>query len=235
MAVHDHHRGRVKDRFARSGLDGMHDHEVLELLLFYAIPRIDVNPIAHRLMERFHTLHAVFEASAEELCAVEGIGESSALLIRLTMALMRRYGIDRKEHGMLGACLQSTEDIGDYVLPHFFGLRFELVLMVCVDHKGAVLSCEELSRGTIDEASISVRRVVESALSHRAHGVVLAHNHPHGTAMPSVADVQTTREVQAALRLVNIQLLDHIVVADIAETDDGLRDDYVSMRESKQI
>lgn len=235
MGVHDNHRDRVKSKFRKSGLDDLHDHEVLELLLFYAIPRVDVNPIAHALMGRFGTLHAVFEASVEELCRVEGIGENSATLIRLTMDIMRRYGIDRKEHMLLHKRLDSTEAFGDYVTPHFFGLRYELVLMVCVDHKGVVISCEELSRGSVDETGISVRKVVEAALACRAHGVVLAHNHPQGLALASDADVAVTREIRDALALVGIPLLDHIIVADPADPEDGLQDDYISMHENQII
>lgn len=235
MGVHDNHRNRVKATFRKSGFHGMHDHEVLELLLFYAIPRIDVNPIAHALMAHFGALHAVFEAPIEELCKIDGIGENSATLIHAMMELIRRYGIDRKEHTMLKSCLNSTQAIGDYVTPHFLGLGYEMVLMVCVDHKGMVISCEEIGRGSLDETSISVRKVAEIALARKAHGVILAHNHPHGLALASQADLIATRAVADALRTIGVHLLDHIIVADLADIENGLQDDYISLREDRMI
>lgn len=223
MAMHEDHRRRVKQKFRAGGLDAMHDHEVLELLLFYAIPRIDVNPVAHRLMERFGSLHRVMEAPVEELLRVEGIGENSALLLHLCSALFRRCEVDRAQRIMKQKPLSSTDEIGAYMVPHFLGLRDEAVLLACVDNRGLVLDCQEIARGTVNETSVTVRRIVELAMLFNASSVILAHNHPGGLALPSREDVATTRRIQAGLEAVGVRLLDHIIVAD---------GDFVSLRDS---
>ncbi len=226
MSVHKDHRQRVKQKFLELGLKGFHDHEMLELLLFYAIPRKDVNPIAHALLQRFGSLSGVFEASVAELQQTEGIGESAAVLVHLCIELFRSYAIDRTQQSMGKLCLTSTQLIGDYLKPYFTGLCEELLMMACVDHKGSVLYCGELGRGSLDGVSVSVRTIVEIAMRHHAHGVILAHNHPHGIALPSQQDMTLTELIRKGLRTVEIQLLDHVIYAD---------DDYVSFRESRLV
>lgn len=223
MAVHDDHRRRVKQKFRDNGLDAMHDHEALELLLFYSIPRIDVNPVAHRLMERFGSLHRVLEAPIEELMRVKGIGENSALLLHLCSALCRRCEVDRAEQTMKQKPISSTEEIGIYMVPRFLGMRDEVVMLACVDNRGIVLDCQEIARGSVNETSITVRRIVELAMLFNAAGVILAHNHPSGLALPSREDITTTKRVQAGLDAVGVRLLDHVIVAD---------GDFVSLRDS---
>lgn len=226
MAIHDEHRRRVKQKFRDHGLQAMHDHEALELLLFYSIPRIDVNPIAHRLMERFGNLHRVLEAPVEELMRVKGIGENSALLIRLCSALFRRGEVDRVEQSMKQKPIASTEDIGQYMVPRFLGMRDEVVMLACVDNCGLVLDCQEIARGSVNETSITVRRIVELAMLFNAASVILAHNHPNGLALPSREDITTTKRVQAGLEAVGVRLLDHVIVAD---------GDFVSLRDSGMV
>ncbi|MGE4549514.1 MAG: RadC family protein [Intestinibacillus sp.] len=223
MAMHEDHRRRVKQKFRAGGLDTMHDHEVLELLLFYAIPRIDVNPVAHRLMERFGSLHRVLEAPVEELLRVDGIGENSALLLHLCSELFRRYEVDRSKCALKQKPLSSTGEIGAYMAPRFLGLRDEVVLLASVDNRGLVLDCQEIARGTVNEANVPVRRIVELAMLFNASSVILAHNHPNGLALPSREDIATTRRIQAGLEAVGVRLLDHIIVAD---------GDFVSLRDS---
>lgn len=223
MAVHDDHRKRMKQKFRENGLDALHDHEALELLLFYAIPRVDVNPVAHRLMERFGSLHRVLEAPVEELAQVDGIGENSALLLQLCSQLARRCEVDRSEHSLRQKPLTSTALIGAFMAPRFRGLRDEAVLLACVDNRGIVLDCQEIARGTVNETGAPVRKIVELAIRFNASGAILAHNHPNGLALPSREDIATTRRIQAGLEAVGVRLIDHIIVAD---------DDFVSRRDS---
>lgn len=225
MSVHDEHRQRVKQKFRAHGLDTMHDHEVLELLLFFAIPRRDVNPIAHRLIKQFGSLYRVLEEPVEELMRVEGIGESSALMIRLCGDMIRRYQIDRMQLGQGQLPLDSTERIGKYMLPYFVGMRDEVVMLACVDNRGIVLNCQIVGRGSVCEANVSVRKIVELAMRFNASGVVLAHNHPGGHGLPSGDDIYTTKCIQDALKTIGVTLLDHVIIGH----DD---DDFVSMRES---
>lgn len=220
MSIHDGHRQRLKERFRQEGLDKFDEIQVLELLLFYAIPQRDTNPLAHRLLEHFGSLAQVLEAPAEELEKVSGVGANVATLLSLTTALARYYMVSR---GNQTAVLTSTEMCGDYLLPYFVGRRNETVFLLCLDAKCKVLGCKEVGEGSVNSASVPIRRIVEMALSMNATSVVLAHNHPSGLAIPSGEDVQTTRRLAVALDSVDITLADHVVVAD---------DDYVSMAQS---
>lgn len=235
MGEHDHHRARLMDRFLKYGLDNFQDHEVLELLLFFAIPRIDTNPLGHRLMKEFSCLYSVLEAPVEELTKVDGIGSKSACLIHLVMELVRRYGIDRQQHEALNQCMNSPEQFGSFLQPYFTGLRREVVMLACFDHKGKALSCDKISEGTLGEAYISPRAVVENALRHNAHGVVLAHNHPGGVALPSAADVEITTQIQKALQTVDIHLFDHLVFGSVTELGTGELQDYISLRQNRML
>ena len=220
MPIHDGHRQRVKDRFCKEGLDHFEEHQVLELLLFYCIPRIDTNPIAHRLLENFGSLAKVLEAPVEELEKIEGIGHNAAVFLSLITAAGRYYQINSASQNV---ALRTVEECGKYLLPLFYGRRNEMVYLLCLDAKCKVLTCKLLGEGSVNSAGVPIRRIVETALAANATSVILAHNHPSGLAVPSDADVQTTYRIAMALDAVEIELLDHIVVAD---------DDFVSMTQS---
>ena len=220
MAIHDGHRQRLKERFLRSGLDSFTDVQVLELALFYCIPRKDTNPIAHALLEHFGSLSQVLEASVEELQSVPGIGENTATYLTMLPQIGRFYLVDRSQREVI---LPTIDKCGAYLVPYFFGRGTESVFLLCLDAKCKVLCCREVGQGSVNSAGISVRKIVEIALGTNATTVVLAHNHPSGLALPSAEDIQTTRRVAAALRAVEVHLADHIVVAD---------GDYVSMVQS---
>ena len=220
MSLHDGHRARKREQFNTHGLDAFADHEALELLLFYAIPRRNVNPIAHRLMERFGSLDGVFSASLEELTSVEGVGKNAATLIRLLFPLCRRV---RTAANGRPTILDTTERVGEYFLDVFFGEKTEKLYEACLDAKGKLLGLYCLSEGGADRVSINMRRAVENALSSNASAVVLSHNHPSGIALPSEEDVHTTMQLDAALRAVGVHLADHVIVAD---------EDFVSLRQS---
>ena len=220
MAMHDGHRQRLKDRFRQEGLDYFSDVQVLELLLFYCIPRIDTNPLAHRLLEQFGSLSQVLEAPVAELEKVEGMGANAATFLSLITSVGRYYLVNRAAQNTV---LNTTEKCGQYLVSHFYGRRNETVFLLCLDAKCKLLCCREIGEGSVNSAGIPVRRIVETALAANATAVVLAHNHPSGLAMPSPEDVFTTRRLAAALDTVEVVLADHIVVAD---------DDFVSMVQS---
>ncbi|MGN0976813.1 MAG: RadC family protein [Faecousia sp.] len=219
-SIHEGHRDRLKQRFLEEGLDNFTDIQALELLLFYAIPRRDTNPIAHALLDRFGSLSQVLDANVEELKKVHGVSDHAAVLLSLVPQLARYYQVDSAQRV---ECLTTLEDCGKYLLPYFFGRSSETVFLLCLDAKCKVLCCKEVGMGSVNAASVSVRNIVETALTANATAVVLAHNHPSGMALPSNEDVLTTRRVALALSAVEIRLVDHIVVAD---------GDYVSMVQS---
>lgn len=219
-SIHEGHRDRLKTRFRKHGLDSFTDIQVLELLLFYAIPRRDTNDIAHRLLDHFGGLSQVLEASPGELKRVEGVGDHAATLLSLVTQIGRFYLVDRSKKETI---LPSIDDCGKYLMSFFFGRTNETVFLLCLDSKCKVLDCKQIGEGSINSAGISIRKIVETALTLKASSVVLAHNHPSGIALPSAEDIQATRRVAAALNAVEIQLVDHIVVAD---------EDYVSLAQS---
>ncbi|HIQ67590.1 MAG TPA: DNA repair protein RadC [Candidatus Faecousia excrementigallinarum] len=220
MAVHDGHRERLKERFRTEGLDGFTEVQVLELLLFYSVPRKDTNEIAHALLEKFGTLAQVLDANPADLEKVPGMGSSSALFLKLLSAAGRRYQISRTESASI---LRTVEQCGAYLQPRFFGRKHEAVFLLCMDAKCKVLACKQVGEGSVNSAGVPIRRVVETALSANATMVVLAHNHPSGLALPSADDIQTTKRLAVALDTVEITLIDHLVFSD---------DDYVSMAQS---
>ena len=217
MSIHDGHRKRLKDQFRDGGLDNFTEYQVLELLLFYIIPRKDTNPIAHALIKRFGSLSQVLEAPVEELEKVEGIGPNAALLLNLITAVARVYMVNRTEKQKI---LRTVEACGEYLKSFFVGRRVEMVYLLCLDAKCKVLGCRMVGEGSVNSANVSIRRIVEIALGLNATSVVLAHNHPSGLAIPSGEDISTTQRVASALSAVDVQLVDHIIVAD---------DDFVSL------
>lgn len=220
MSIHDGHRERLRKRFREEGLDSFSEVQALELALFYAISRKDTNPIAHGLLDHFGSLAQVLEAPVEELCKVPGVGENTAVYLRMITELGRFYMVSRTTQTKV---LTTLEQCAEYMLPFFYGRRVETVFLLCLDAKCKVLCCKEVAKGSVNAAGISVRKVVETALGANATSVVLAHNHPSGVAVPSGEDVQTTRRIAAALAAVEVHLVDHVVVAD---------EDYVSMAQS---
>lgn len=219
MNIHAQHRQRVKNRFRNEGLDHFEELHALELLLFYALPREDTNPIAHDLLNRFGNLRNVLEAPVEQLMTVHKIGEHAAILLSLVKGLAQKYVTS----GDGAAPLNTMADCGNYLINRFIGRRDEVVMLLCLDAKRAPLCCRIVSEGSVNAAEISTRKVVEAALSVNATSVILAHNHPSGIAVPSMPDIVTTRRMGTALAAVDITLEDHIVVAGR---------DYVSLRDS---
>lgn len=220
-SIHDGHRDRLKTRFRNEGLDNFTDVQVLELMLFYCIPRQDTNDLAHRLMNQFGSLSQVLETSPEELKKVPGIGENAATFLNLIPAVARYYGVDRSNRE--DKPLRTINECGAYLKERFMGHSNETVYLLCLDAKCKPLCCPKIGEGGVNSAGIPIRRVVEAALGANATSVILAHNHPSGLALPSHEDIMTTRRVAAALDAVEVRLADHIVVAD---------DDFTSMLQS---
>ena len=220
MTTHEGHRQRLRRRFLLEGLDNFDEVQVLELLLFYAIPRRDTNPIAHALLEQFGSLSGVLEAPVSALAQVPGMGENGATLLQLVTAASRYYMIQRSSAGQV---LNTVERCGAYLTPRFFGLRDEAVCALCLDAKCGLISCKEVGRGVVNAAEVSVRAIVETALSQKAVSVILSHNHVDAYALPSREDELTTRRIRDALLLVGITLADHIIVCG---------EDYVSFADS---
>ena len=218
--VHDGHRARLKEKFRTHGLESFTDIEALELLLFYAIPRADTNELAHALLKKFRSFRGVLEADADALQRVPGIGENAAALLRLVTELNRRY---QRSGSSRGTCIRSSSDAGAFLLPQFEYRNEECSVLLCMDTAGRVIDCHVLAEGTASMVELAAREIVDIILHDKATRVILAHNHVSGVALPSAADVDATGKLYRMLKMIGVELLDHIIVRD---------GDFVSMRDS---
>lgn len=209
-SIHAGHRERIRNRLRKEGLASFSEHEVLELLLTYAIPRQDVNPLAHELIARFGRLSNVLEADETELLRVPGMGANAALLLAMMPQLMRYYQMNALGERPV---ILNVAHSKAYCAPLFVGAHEEHIYMICLNQKGHVLHLSLLHTGTIDEVPLYPRTVVKTALRHNAHSVILAHNHPSGGAQPSQADIETTKKIANALHAISIKLSDHLIFA----------------------
>ncbi len=206
---HAGHRERLRKRFIQSGLQGFAPHEVLELLLTFAIPRRDVNPLAHRLIAHFGSLHAVLQAAPEDLQAVDGVGEQASVLLSLMVPLMRAY---RQSTDAPGKNLADTQDLMRYCEALLLGERYEQLYIIGLDTGHRLLACTHISQGDEGETAVYPRRIMAAVLRCGAAHAVLCHNHPQGSAQPSRADRDLTEAIARTLKDVSISLTDHIIV-----------------------
>ncbi|MGI6684436.1 MAG: RadC family protein [Bacillota bacterium] len=208
--THKGHRKRFKARFLEEGLDSFDDHQVLELLLFFSIPQKDTNVIAHTLINKYGSLSGVLEADPKDLATTSGIGENSAVLLSLIPSLSRRYLKDRWGERPR---LDSTSRAGEYVVSLCTGRIYEVFFVICLDAQCRVIYPALAHEGTINQAPVYPRIIVEIALRHKAHSVILAHNHPGGSANPSRQDIEATQKIKSALNSISIQVVDHIIAS----------------------
>lgn len=206
--MHEGHRKNLRKSFVTTGLEGKTEHQALELLLTYAMPRIDVNPVAHELIDRFGSLAGVMDADIEELQKVNYISENGAVLLKLIPQLSRMYHESKwKDKPRLG----SIVEVKEFMKPKFMGETKEVLYMLCLDNHCCLNSINKLSEGTIDRSPVYIRDVVNLALRNNAKQVILAHNHPSGNVEPSPADIRMTQQVAAALKPMEMELIEHII------------------------
>jgi DNA repair protein RadC len=204
------HRHRLRERFVQSQTNGMHEYEVLELLLTYAIPRRDVKPIAKELTARFGSLHGVLDAHQEELKEIPYVGATSVTLIKLVKDVCCLYLAGRMEKKDV---LNTPSRVVQFATMKLAGLPHEAFMALFLNTQNELLAYEIVNEGTIDQVAVYPRRVVEKALTHHAAGLILVHNHPSGYAEPSEDDRRLTRSLKEASQLFDIRVLDHLIVA----------------------
>ena len=213
MGVHDGHRDRKKAQYRRCGSEPFADHELLELLLFFAIPRVDTNPAAH-------ALQAVFTASVDELAKVPHIGPNAALLISLIPTLYRRAMVSAANSEFV---LDTRARMGEYFRELLSAEPKEVMYQLCLDAKGRRRNIYRVGEGDVASVSLNTRQIVENAINSKAAMVALAHNHPSGVPFPSPEDREATLRIRDALEMIDVRLVEHVIVAD---------NDYISMWES---
>lgn len=216
---HSGHRDRLRKKFLDNSFDGLEMHEILELMLYYGIPRKDTNPIAHKLIDSFGSISAVFDAPVDKL-KEQGISENCAIYLKLIPQICRLYMDDK--HNNTDKII-DVENAGEKLKHKFVGRDYEAVVLLLLDSKHKEVFCGVVSKGSVSACEVYVRKIIELAVMYNAKFAVLAHNHPSGLALPSNDDIYTTGKVFQALKLIQVALIDHVIVAD---------DDYVSLRES---
>ena len=221
--MHDGHRARMKEQFLKSGMDSFSAHQVLEVLLYFSVPRVDTNPLAHRLVDHFGSLSQVLDADFEQLRQVKGVSEHTATQILFVSELLRRYQCEKAEKP---TSFHSLNEIGRYLQAQYTNEKVEKLRILCFNNRGNLLHTAVISEGGLVSTDINIRRIVETALRYPTTTVVMAHNHPAGFAIPSAQDYNCTVQVRRALEMVEIELSDHIVFAE---------NDFVSMRQTAKF
>lgn len=208
--VHRGHRERLKRKFLSKNGEDLENHELLEILLYYALPQKNTNEIAHELLHAFGSISGVLEANVNDLTTIGGIKEHTATLLKLHLAMLRAYMSDK--NNMKNRAM--TEDLlPGYVKSLFFGYKEEVMFAIMLNEEKHLIASVKLSEGTKYKAPLYTRELIRKTIEADADYVILAHNHPGGDATPSKGDLHTTTVADVALSYVNVSLLDHIVVA----------------------
>lgn len=215
--MHSNHRKRMKSKFMKDGIDIFEDHEVLEFLLYWAIPRKDTNTIAHSLINKFGSISSVFDAPYKFLLEVNGVGENVAIFLKLIPQIARIY---EENKYMINKPIPSMEECCQKLVLKFIGRNEEAVALMLFDSKGKIVFDGIINKGSVNAVEIYSRRIVELISSYFATSLLLAHNHPSGVAIPSKDDIRSTEKLSRILESMHVHFLDHIIVAD---------NDYVSM------
>lgn len=208
---HFNHRKRIKNKYKIHGIDIFENHEVLEFVLFYVVPRKNTNEIAHQLLDKFGTINGVLEAPMLALQEVDGIGQEAALFIKLLMDIVRIYTEGKKS-------IQNTyidrHDLNSRLCAKFIGRKNEASAMILVDSKNKILYNGIISKGCHNSVDVYLRRIIELIVLYNAAGIVFAHNHPSGIALPSKNDIITAKKLKTAFNTMNVKFIDNIIVVD---------------------
>ena len=209
--VHKGHRNRMRAKYLVSGADSLPTHELVEMLLFYCIPQRDTNELAHQMLDRFGSLDGLLSASPEELSSISGIKETGSVLISLVNELNRRRELEKAEPPKT---FDDSATIGAYLIALFNKINTERFYLILLDNSMRHIETVCISEGSVNANNFNIRKIVEQAFFRHASNVIIAHNHPGGRVIPSMFDIDTTRDLNAALSLVGINLVEHFLVAE---------------------
>ena len=219
--LHAGHRQRMKQRFIDYGFQGMQQHEILEILLYYAIPRKDTNPLAHRLLDRYGSFAKVCDSPVDELQRDFGMSESAAVLLKMIPELARTYSETKTLVDHI-----NMKNAPEILRKKFIGATVEKSAIALADSNDRLILCEIIAEGSVSATESPIRKIVDLALRHNAKYVYLAHNHPSEMCVPSRQDVETTHMISVTLDGIGVILVDHLVITS---------NDYFSIRSHKQL
>jgi len=206
---HEHHRDRMRKKILNGGFDNFEDHEALEVLLYYCVPRRNTNELASRLIKEFGSLYNLLDANAQEIARRGGISIRSAMLITLIVPIYKKYALSKNAPRR---SFENTDVVGRYAVDLLNNEPNECFYLICLDTQKKNICSERIAKGTIDGATFYTRQMVETAIKYHAKFVVIAHNHPSGRLEPSNEDIDATKSVVNALFPIGIEVLDHIIV-----------------------
>lgn len=208
--LHSNHRERMRKRYLEEGgFAAFEDHQILEFLLFYCIPRKDTNDLAHRLINEYGGMANLIDADPIDIMKRCKVGEGTAILINMIPQLSRRYF---KLQFQEKVTLDSSRVIGEYAKALLAGRRNECFYCICVDVKRRLISSTMISEGSVSQAEVYPREIAECALKYNASGVILAHNHPSTDLLPSESDKHTTSVIKSVLDYLDVEVIDHIII-----------------------
>lgn len=205
--VHKNHRLRLKSQFVENGIDGLTDIQKLEMLLFYALPQKDTNPLAHELLNEFGSLASVLSASYTELIKVDGIKENTATLIKFFGSMINYCGRPYEEDAVT-----SSAKAKEYASKYFKHVAVEQFYVFCLTKSNRVKKSFLINSGSTSEVNVEIRNITEKSLETNCNRMIVAHNHPHGRAVMSNQDCRFTYSLLCSCILNNIELIDHIIV-----------------------
>lgn len=220
------HRDRVRKKYEKGGIDIFEDYEILELLLFYGIPRRDTKDLAHMLIRKFGSLSTALEADVKSLMSV-GVTRNTALFLNLITDICRRYYEDRYQNNSKEV---NLFDLHGVISSKFIGVRDEKVALLLTDAKGRELYFDYISSGGAKSVNVNINKIISLAVEYKAVYAVLAHNHPSGNPMPSVSDELITKKLIRALNLINVTFWDHLIVTTdetLSIRDTSILNDYI--------
>jgi DNA repair protein RadC len=220
------HRGRLRQKFLKAGLDGFLDYEIIELLLTLGTPRRDCKEQAKEALREFKTLGGVLEASPHDLQRIRGIGPHNVFGLRFVQEVSRRF---LREKMMSRAFCRSSREVFDYLYHSLRDLKKEKFKVLFLDAKNQILEEKTLFEGTVDSSAVYPREIIRDALRYEASSLVFVHNHPSGDPEPSLCDKEITKDLVFAARVMQLKVLDHIVIGNncyFSFADQGLIDEY---------
>lgn len=208
-SLHTGHRQRLKDKYLKFGADSLSDHELLEILLYYAIPQRNTNDTSHEMLNTFGSLEGVFNADTDDLVKIKGVKNNTALLISLVRDLNKRIALSEIHEGIV---FDRLSIVGNFLMNYYIGIQNERCIMLMMDNSMRLLKIEVLSEGSVNATDIDYRKLAILALKNNASCVIMAHNHPNGLAIPSSEDRLATKNADAALSSIGVTLFEHIIV-----------------------
>lgn len=210
MGIHDGHRQKLRKNFIEVGLEGKTDHQILEILLTYALPRIDVNPLAHELIDKFGSLSGVLDADITQLTTIKYVSENVAVLLKFIPQISAKYY--QSKHGKR-VRLNTVDAIKDYMIPQLANEKTEVFYVLCLDTHLNLIRAIKHSEGSPSKTSIDIRALANQVLNAGTDRIILVHNHLSNSVEPSASDIDATRRIQTAFEMLNVNVLDHVIIS----------------------